>query len=175
MATHVIIDGYNLIRQSPSLAALDQTDIQLGREALIDRLVDYKKLRGHRITVVFDGHTAPPANALRRDRFRGIDIVFSRMGETADAVIMRMAAREKQRGVIVSSDREIQRVAAAKHAAVIGSRAFEEKLDMAVCSTFKEDEEDTDTITRPLTTRKKGPSRRLPRKIRRQLRKTRHL
>ncbi len=39
MPIHIIIDGYNLIRQSSALSVLDNQDIQLGREALIDQLL----------------------------------------------------------------------------------------------------------------------------------------
>ena len=59
MSIHILIDGYNLIRQSPELSELDRQDIQLGRAALIDMLVVYKKLKHHKITIVFDGVDAP--------------------------------------------------------------------------------------------------------------------
>ena len=67
MAIHIIIDGYNLIRQSPTLSRLDRQDIASGREALVARLAAYRKLKPHRITVVFDGAQAP-AFAAARDR-----------------------------------------------------------------------------------------------------------
>jgi len=54
MSFHIIIDGYNLIRQSCTLAAFDQKDLQLGREVLLDKLAAYKKIKHHKITVVFD-------------------------------------------------------------------------------------------------------------------------
>ena len=174
MAIHIIIDGYNLIRQSDTMATLDQQDIQSGREALIDRLVTYKKLRGHKITVVFDGYGTPPVMGLRRERIRGIEVVFSRRGETADAVIIRMAARERERGVIVTSDREIQRAATSQMAAVIDSPAFEEKLELAEYFILKGDDDEDSREWIP-TTRKKGPRKRLPRKARRSQRKTRYL
>ncbi|MEN8246931.1 MAG: NYN domain-containing protein [Thermodesulfobacteriota bacterium] len=55
MAVHIIIDGYNLIRQSPELSYLDRQDLQQGREALLGMLAAYKKIKHHQITVVFDG------------------------------------------------------------------------------------------------------------------------
>jgi predicted RNA-binding protein with PIN domain len=59
MSIHIIIDGYNLIRQSTTLSTLDQQDIMLGREALVDMLAAYRKIKPHRITVVFDGRSSP--------------------------------------------------------------------------------------------------------------------
>jgi predicted RNA-binding protein with PIN domain len=46
MSIHIIIDGYNLIRQSGYLSGLDLQDIQLGRQALIDMLE--RSTKGHR-------------------------------------------------------------------------------------------------------------------------------
>ena len=52
MAMHLVIDGYNLIGAMTDLAGMDLEEI---REELITRLLAYKRLKKHRITVVFDG------------------------------------------------------------------------------------------------------------------------
>jgi hypothetical protein len=77
MSIHIIIDGYNLIRNSNSLKAVDRQDMQAGRESLVDMLAMYKRVKSHRITVVFDGPT-DPVHSQYRDRVKGIDIKFSR-------------------------------------------------------------------------------------------------
>jgi predicted RNA-binding protein with PIN domain len=74
MSIHIIIDGYNLIRQSNSLSDLDRQDIQLGREALLDMLAAYQRIKRHMITVVFDGTNAPPFSQ-HENRVKGI--IFS--------------------------------------------------------------------------------------------------
>jgi len=166
MSLHIIVDGYNVIRQSKQLSILDLRDIQEGREALQDILVEYRKSKGHRITIVFDGTHAVSSDS-QRQRFRGIDILFSRNGETADTVIKRMAAREKERALVVSSDRDIISFAESMGSATIGSRTFEDKIFQALyyCENGgREDPPDTGWVP---TTRKKGPSRRLPKKKRR--------
>ena len=91
MAVHIIIDGYNLIRQSDSLRTLDMQDIQMGRDALVEILAEYKKVKKHKITVVFDG-TEAPFFSQRRDRVKGIEIKFSRKGELADHLRVRSGA-----------------------------------------------------------------------------------
>lgn len=166
MAVHIIVDGYNVIRQSPVLKSLDRRDLQSGREALIERLAAYKRLKGHRITVVFDG--ANEASVFDdRDREKGIRILFSKQGETADAVIKRMAAREKQAALVVSSDRDVAGFSAGQGAAVISAPEFEETMEMAALMDVKgmpaEPEADRSWS---FTTRKKGPQRRLPKKQR---------
>ncbi len=165
MSIHIIIDGYNLIRQSNRLSALDQQDIMLGREALVDMLAAYRKFKPHRITVVFDGRDSPVFSP-QRNRQKGISLRFSRRGESADDVIKRMAHRERQKALVVSSDREVADFAAVSGAATISSKEFETKMEMAadVDSPTEDGEDSQGWIP---TTRKKGPSRRLSKKQRR--------
>lgn len=162
---HIVIDGYNLIRQSPRFSQLDQQDMQAGRDALVDALSAYKRIKPYKITVVFDGKDAP-AGMPRRDRHKGIVLHYSRGGELADAVIKRMAARERERILVVSSDRDVADYSAQKGAAVIGAAEFEERLFMAQTMAVKGGAEcDADDGWQP-TTKKRGPAKRLPRKQR---------
>jgi predicted RNA-binding protein with PIN domain len=171
MSIHIIIDGYNLIRQSPTFSELDLADIQAGRDALIDTLADYKRIKRHRITVVFDGAGAPHGS-LGRENVKGIAVRFSSPGESADTVIKRMAGREKERALIVSSDREIIRHAELHGAAAMASPAFEEKLVQAAYVTTKGADSASESSGWRPTTRKKGPRRRRSKKERRRRRKT---
>lgn len=165
MSIHIIIDGYNLIRQSSSLRLLDHQDLQLGREALVDLLVKYKRIKHHKITVVFDGTKALSFSG-HRDYINGIEIKFSRFGESADAVIKKIAAVEKEKALVVSSDREVVDSSCLSGAAVIGSNEFEQKLEMAADSDgFNAGGKDEDGWIP--TTKKKGPKRRLSKKKRR--------
>jgi predicted RNA-binding protein with PIN domain len=165
LAIHIIIDGYNLIRQSSELARLDRQDLQFGRDALIDLLAAYKKLKAHQITVVFDGTSAPSLYG-SRDRFRGIAIRYSQGGERADDLIGRMARREKTKALVVSSDREVMTAAESAGATVMTSPAFADKLAMAQYMAIKGGGETVKSKGWKPTTRKKGPSRRLPKRKR---------
>jgi len=170
---HIIIDGYNLIRQSPELGRIDRRDLQAGREALVELLAGYKKIKSHKITVVFDG-TRAPGFTPARDWHQGIAVLFSRQGETADSVIKKMAARERQGALVVSSDREITNFAQSRGAAVMASPEFEEKLVLAGYLDAKGLDGEPASGWKP-TTRKKGPRRRLSKKDRRNRAKTRKL
>lgn len=166
MALHIIVDGYNLIRQTAELAAKDRQDLQLGRDALVDLLAAYRRLKAHKITVVFDG-SADAALAPSRDRAKGIAIRYSKGGESADDVIRRMARREKTGALVISSDREVMAAAESGGAAALDAASFADKLafarDMATKGAGAA-EESTGWVP---TTRKKGPSRRLPKRKRR--------
>ncbi|MBU0985849.1 MAG: NYN domain-containing protein [Proteobacteria bacterium] len=165
MSIHIVIDGYNLIRQSNTFGPLDRQDIQLGREALIDTLAAYKKIKSHRITVVFDGASAPFFSK-PRDSVKGIRVKFSCSGETADTVIKRIAAAEREKALIVSSDHDIVHYALSRGCATINSVEFEEKIEIAAYSDAYRDHQEPEHGWIP-TTKKKGPDRRLPKKKRR--------
>ena len=164
MSIHIIIDGYNLIRQSGYLSKLDLQDLQFGRQALIDMLAAYKKIKAHRITVVFDG-TRAAGFSRQRDRQKGISILYSPNGESADAVIKKMARREKQQALVVSSDRDIVQSVASSGAATISALDFEDKLTMADRMDGSVPDRDDQKGWKP-TTKKKGPRRRLPKRQR---------
>ena len=165
MSVHIIIDGYNLIRQSDVFRALDRRELQTGRDALIESLAAYKRIKPHKITVVFDGINGP-ADAWNRNRQRGIDNRFSNQGESADTVIKRMARRERERALVVSSDLDIVHFAASQGSATISSLQFEERISMAAMGQSEEIDGDAHSGWVP-TTKKKGPSRRLSKKERR--------
>jgi len=95
MAVHIIIDGYNLIKQSPVLSRLDHMDIEKGRNELISRLAAYRKVKKHGITVVFDGCKGGGIKQ-ERTRDRGINIVFSKKGEEADEEGLLLEALEER-------------------------------------------------------------------------------
>ena len=173
MSIHIIIDGYNLIRQSSSLSMLDQQDIQLARESLIDLLAAYKKMKRHPITVVFDGTSAPQFSP-NHDQQKGIKIIFSRTGESADEVIKRMARKEREKALVVSSDRDVVDSAASQGAATISSSRFESKLAMSGDAYAFGAGRDEYEGWQP-STKKKGPSKRLSKKQRRNRVKTRKL
>jgi predicted RNA-binding protein with PIN domain len=174
MSVHILIDGYNLIRQSPTFSLIETRGLEEGRNALLECLASYKKIKRHPITVVFDGAGAD-THMEQRTRWKGIGILFSPPGELADTVIKRIATRERERAVVVTSDREIASFVSQQGGATIGSIEFENKMRMAVQSDpglrdFSGEEEGWTP-----TTRKKGPSRRRSKRDRKRRTKTRKL
>jgi uncharacterized protein len=121
---HLIVDGYNVIRQSPQLQFLDAMDLQSGREGLLALLAQYRHRSHHQITVVFDGWQNGDLQECR-DRHQGIAIIYSRRGERADEVIKRLLHQERERALVVTSDREIQVCAEQTRAAWIDAGQFE--------------------------------------------------
>ena len=98
------------------------------------------------------------------EKKKGIEIIYSKLGEKADEVIKRLV-KEKGSGVIViTSDREVTRYAERMAIPVIPSDQFREKIERSEEKGHevfeKEEEEEKDF-------KKKGPSRRLSKKEKR--------
>nr|WP_296069711.1 NYN domain-containing protein [uncultured Actinoplanes sp.] len=98
---HLIVDGYNVTKRGFAEMSLEQQ-----RKRLITGLGGIAAQTGDEITVVFDGaervHGLPPAP-------RGVRVLFSRKGDTADELI-RQLVRAEPAGrpiVVISSDREV--------------------------------------------------------------------
>jgi predicted RNA-binding protein with PIN domain len=159
---HLIVDGYNVIRQSPRLQFLDIMDLQAGREALLELLAHYRRRSHHQITVVFDGWQRGDLKE-SRDRYEGILVIYSRRGERADEVMKRLLIQERQRALVVTSDREIQVCAEQAKAAWINAGEFESShLHDPEGAADPDAEEDSGARC----THKKGPARRLSKRLR---------
>jgi predicted RNA-binding protein with PIN domain len=105
----LLVDGYNVIRQTPPYRELAEGDLETARAALVSDVAAYAD-GAFRATVVFDGHLNPSSNGLPH-HVAGITVVFSRYGTDADAVIEALARAARERGddtVVVTSDAQTQ-------------------------------------------------------------------
>jgi len=169
---HILIDGYNLIRQSETFRHFDRMSLEAGRKALLHSLAAYKKRTGHRVTVVFDAREAGfPME--ERDRYAGLHCLYSRKGETADDLIKRMIEGRKEEFVVVTSDRDIAGFASRRGVAAIASPVFESRLQNAEAAhsqnrRFEKDEPDEGKSDDGSSAgiKKKGPARRLSKRQR---------
>jgi hypothetical protein len=166
---HIIIDGYNMIRQCDSLRRAERLSLEAGRNALIHTVSLYKKIKGHKATIVFDGWEGGQETE-ERTRQEGINIIYSRRGEKADDVIKHMVEKSGEEMVIVTSDRNVADFAQHRGKTAVSSREFEalvERFATAPVSIGKAAPDAKDEEYREDTkdgTKKKGPSRRLSRK-----------
>lgn len=89
-ARYLIVDGHSVIFAWPELRALHERRSSLGREALIKQLRHYQDWTGVHVAVVFDGRGSKVSELSDPGE---IQIFYSRAGQTADAVIERLAAK----------------------------------------------------------------------------------
>jgi predicted RNA-binding protein with PIN domain len=123
-----MIDGFNVIRSGSTAALFDPTDIDSASDYLISRLSDYRKIKRIAITVVYDA-TDGISLTRKTNRLKGIELIYSKRGETADQVIIE-AIRHKTDGlVVVSSDRAIIDEAKRHGVAFITPGRLEDALD----------------------------------------------
>src|SRR5437867_5868104 len=91
---YLLVDGHSVIFAWPELRKLHARRSSLAREALIKQLRDYQDWTGVRVVVVFDGKgrkveaSSGPAEA---------QVFYSRTGQTADAIIERLASKYAKR------------------------------------------------------------------------------
>lgn len=131
MASHIIIDGYNLIRRTPRHADLERQSLEAARHSLLDRLVAYTRATGHRLTIVFDGVVGGDI-VESRIRDRGVDVIFTPRGITADETILQLA-RDASHGavVVVTADLALAHAVERRGAAVLSPEDFDARLGLA--------------------------------------------
>jgi len=108
----LIVDGYNVIHAWPELEKLKAAGLDHARGRLVSILANYAHLAGCRVWVVFDAHQVKNA-AERQECVDGVEVVFTREGETADSFIERLAGELSAAGgtvYVVTSDWAEQRL-----------------------------------------------------------------
>lgn len=100
----ILIDGYSLLHSCPELAPGKPRHSEGARDELIHWLTQYRDIAGIPITVVFDGAGAPRGTP-KAASTPELEILYSRAGQTADAIIERATHRLREFGeVLVVTD-----------------------------------------------------------------------
>lgn len=154
MPPHLIIDGYNYLHRAIITGPFDATNLEGARKYFLEQLADYKRGRQMRVAVVFDA-TRGDALSRYRENYRGIDVIYSRQGETADEVIMEVIRKRQPGLIVVTSDRAIIDEAKRHGVTFMTPPNLERTLRG---EAFDEEYEKTE---------KKGNPRRLPKQVRR--------
>jgi len=89
MARYLIVDAHSVIFAWPDLRAMHSRRMSLARDALIKLLTEYQDYTGVRTVAVFDGKGSEVGEESDPG---GIQVFYSAQGQTADAVIERLAA-----------------------------------------------------------------------------------
>ncbi len=128
-----LIDGHNLIGKMPTLRLDDPHD----EAKLLEYLRSYRAKTGHHLTVIFDAGQGYQGG--RSKSGGGITVTFARSGQTADQLIMQRLRKVKnpQATMVVTSDREIQRVAKNTRVRVVDAYIFSQQLLTGSASSSK--------------------------------------
>lgn len=153
----VVIDGYNLIGSASGLGGA----LEHKRNWLIQQLARYQEIKKYNLTVVFDGWRSGQSHETT-ERSGGIAVIYSRLGEKADAVIVRLARAKAAGAVVVTSDREIQNAVERSGATAISAAEFNRIL-RSLDGSFDTDEDEEGNFQPS----KKGNANRLSKSTRR--------
>lgn len=129
-ADYLIVDGHSVIFAWPELRALHDRRSSLARDALTRKLRDYQDWTGVKVVVVFDGKgasvdaTADPGE---------IQIFYSRDGQTADAIVERLASKYSPefKLLVATSDYLEQETVSACGAECVSAEGLRALLDEA--------------------------------------------
>lgn len=91
MKEYLIVDGYNIIFSWPEFEEHRKTGMDYARTRLVDILVNYAAISGDHVVVVFDAHMARNSVEHAEKIGDSLEVIYTREGETADAVIERLA------------------------------------------------------------------------------------
>lgn len=127
---YFIVDGHSIIFAWPELRKHHNRRPVLARDALIKQLRDYQDWSGDNVVVVFDGQgagvssTADPCD---------VQIFYARRGQSADAIIERLACKYAQRFpiTVATSDLLEMETANACGAACISPEGLRQLLQTA--------------------------------------------
>ncbi|HEY7349651.1 MAG TPA: NYN domain-containing protein [Ktedonobacterales bacterium] len=105
----ILIDGYNVIKNTPELLAVEQRhSLAAARDALVRKLIAKYRHTSHQVVVVFDAQQPRQTE----EHVQRIKLIYTCQGESADEVIARLAregAGRHQLVVVASNDQEVRR------------------------------------------------------------------
>ena len=126
----LIVDGYNIIFAWPELAARKDVNLQDARELLIATLADYAAMTRQKVTVVFDSHRRPDAEASQQD-VSGVQVVYSGRKTSADHVIERLLfeAKPNDEVTVATSDGLQRDFALGRQIKTVSALTFKGQVD----------------------------------------------
>jgi predicted RNA-binding protein with PIN domain len=127
---YLIVDGHSVIFAWPELREAHARRSSLARDELVKRLRDYQDWTGVLVIVVFDGKGGRVSEISDPGE---IQIFYSRAGQTADAIVERLASKYGRRfRLAVATDDFLEReTAAACGAEPISTDALRDLLNEA--------------------------------------------
>ncbi|SHM70495.1 hypothetical protein SAMN05660826_01716 [Caldanaerovirga acetigignens] len=126
---YLFVDGYNVINAWPELIEAKSVSLETARDKLVDIMSDYAAQTGTKIIVVFDAHHVEGSCGAHYF-INGVEVVFTREGETADAYIERsvdsMGKKDKVR--VATSDWIEQQIVMGRGAIRVSARELRNEI-----------------------------------------------
>lgn len=128
----LIVDGYNIINAWPELIKLKNENFEHARDKLLNILANFCGLSGYLAIVVFDAHLVKKGIG-RKASQGGIEVIFTREGETADSCIERLVSLlpRQARITVATSDWAQQRLVMGQGALRLSARELLNSIEEA--------------------------------------------
>jgi len=97
----ILVDGYSLLHSWPGLAPGRARHSAAARGELIHILTQFQDATGTPVTIFFDGGGAPKGTPKHSEK-HGVEVLFSKAGQTADDMIERAAHRFQPYGEVLA-------------------------------------------------------------------------
>lgn len=126
----LIVDGYNMIYDWPSLAGEKEESFEVARQRLIDELFAYQAWIDSMVILVFDGYRRnDPIQTIEKKGDR-MTVVYTRGNVTADQYIQEMVAKMKGQYemTVATSDQLVQIAVFSQGALRISARELENRI-----------------------------------------------
>jgi predicted RNA-binding protein with PIN domain len=101
----ILVDGFSLLHAWQKLAPGRARHSRLAREELVKAITRYSDACGTAVTIIFDGRN-PRLGAAPEPTPKNVEVLYTRTGQTADAVIERVTHLLRPYGevLVVSND-----------------------------------------------------------------------
>ena len=127
---YLLVDGYNIINSWGDLVEAAKISLETARIKLAEIMADYSAQTGIKVVVVFDAHMVEGRHRAKYAS-SGIDIIFTKEGETADHYIEKVADAigREQEVVVATSDWIEQQIVMGRGASRISARELKHEID----------------------------------------------
>jgi predicted RNA-binding protein with PIN domain len=125
---------------------------------LVDSLIEYRKRKGHDITVVFDGWKTGEGIE-NRTVTSGVRVIYSRIGENADSVIKRIISSDRREWIVITGDRDISHHAWAVGSVPVSTEDFLKAVEREESSDSVSEEYDHEYESSPRKGNPRKPSK----------------
>jgi predicted RNA-binding protein with PIN domain len=146
---YLLVDGYNIINAWDELNEAKEISLENARDKLIEIMADYSALVGKAVIVVFDAHQVE-GNQRTSYIINGIEVVFTREGETADHYIEKVvnAIGRQEKVTVATSDWIEQQIVLGRGAMRISARELYNEVKSIISKRrFKAKENNTQRET----------------------------
>ncbi len=168
----IIIDGYNFMMASTHFGEF--AELEKNRKRIISALSRYHEMKDHPIILVFDAYKSGNIHETK-EGIGNIEVIYTKLGETADAKIINLAEVHREKALIITADKEIIKKSENFGASTLSSEEFAAKLiqtTMMEDMPFGKEEDDEEDYS---SKKQKGNPHKLSKKERTKLKKVKKL